>query len=106
MICPCCDGEKKIYGIFPVYVDDVPKEKRKPVIEAPCDFCGATGNVDNNYPELYKRGEEAKQKRLNAGLTLRKFCERFNFDTLSVSYFERGKRVKDEKFIIEAYEVL
>ena len=108
MICPACNGEKEIVGLFPVYGDEVPREKRKPIIAVPCDFCYAKGEVDNGYPERVERGEKAKLKRLSYELTLREFCKRFDLDILLVSYYERGKKIrsKEEQIIRSVYDGL
>lgn len=93
MTCPQCSGSKKDFGIFPVYANDVPMEKRKRVIEMPCTLCNGVGTMDDEYPLRKKDGEELRKLRLKYGLSLREFANRYNVNVVALSYYERGKKI-------------
>ena len=89
--CPQCKGEKEVVGIFPVYAEDVPKEKRKPVVKMPCPRCHGSGDVPEEMLEWMKKGKELKQERLDRGVGLRKEAERLGVKSSELSAVEQGR---------------
>lgn len=96
MKCPRCEGKKVLIGIFPVYADEVPLEKRKPFIEFPCDLCDANGEVDDKFPVRERAGQSLRNIRMRHEITLREFSKRFDIDICALSDAERGKDVPEE----------
>lgn len=106
--CPVCNGHKEIVGMFPVYDDSVPVEKRRPTVAIRCYLCGGSGEVDEGYPDRKDRGERLRSLRVNAGVALRGFCITNRLSSVTVSRFECGAVVDEVQIpvILAAYEGL
>ena len=94
--CPLCDGSGKMTGLFPIYDDCVPPEKRKPIMKLGCDICDGSGVVDDEYPVRVKEGEECRELRRAYNISLREFSILSHVDVASISGFERGKKIADK----------
>lgn len=92
MQCPLCKGKKKILGLFPVWAEDVPKEKRKPYVEVTCHQCEGNGEVPDEMTEWIKEGKKLKDKRIEKRLTLRKAAKKLGIDGSELSYQETGRK--------------
>lgn len=84
----CVKG--KIIGIFPIYSNDVSQKNRKRYHIFECDICNGTGIIDDKIQKRIMDGKKIKEKRIQAGLTLREYCRINNLDTAIQSKIERG----------------
>lgn len=91
-ICRSCKGKGKITGMFPVYSDSVPKNKRKRVLELPCHNC-LGGGVQ--IKEWVEQGKILKDRRIKAKLVLCKASKLLKIDTETLSMMERGVILPD-----------
>jgi len=97
--CPSCDGSGQIFGMFPVYAESVPPEKKKPFIKLKCDLCNGTGLMDEGYPLRKQKGEQSRRLRMNNNYGLRDVSKRFGVNPSIISSFERGKKLTDKETI-------
>lgn len=94
--CQRCNGSGTVVGIFPIYANHVPPEKRKRTIELTCDVCSGTGQLDEHFEERAARGLVLRKLRLSHDLSSREFAKRFKLNLVLVSDYERGKYVDEE----------
>jgi hypothetical protein len=97
--CPSCFGTGQILGMFPVYAESVPQEKRKPFIKLKCDLCNGTGLMDEGYPLRKQKGEQSRRLRMNNNYGLRDVSKRFGVNPSIISSFERGKKLTDSEMV-------
>lgn len=55
MICPRCNGERKMQGLWGI---NATTGKCTPVVELPCHYCNATGEVPDDTPTWIKEGRK------------------------------------------------
>src|SRR5688500_15713256 len=91
MICPDCNGDGKLIGMFPVYADHVPQKDRKPFIEMVCPRCKGDKTVPDEQRQWIERGRELRQARVDAKIGLRAFCELNDVNPVDRSKIERGE---------------
>ncbi len=84
MICPDCNGEKKI-AILPKIA-----KNGKVLTSIPCDRCNQTGKISKRMAAWIKQGAYLRSQRINAKLTLREFSKRTEVDASIISKAERG----------------
>lgn len=90
--CPVCKGEGMTIGLFPLYADHVPPEKRKPVIELTCDLCEGKGQIATQTFHLWNQGRAMREDRLKRGMSLRNEAKRLGILPSVLSARERGIR--------------
>lgn len=107
MKCPQCENGT-IFGIFPVYTEETPIDKRKPVVAMSCFLCGGTSTVDDGYPERKARGEIMRAIRTEHHTALREFAKKFGLSSGTASEFEIGKKLPDDivEMLLIAYQQL
>ena len=89
MKCPnCVDGRE--VGIFPIYPDDVPIEKRKRVIIMKCPCCLGKNEIDKEQLKKIEDGKKIRARRIEKNLTLREYCETNNISIHEQNKLERG----------------
>ena len=89
--CPECHGKKKILGVFPVWAEDVPQEKRLPFVVLPCYFCEGKGEVSDEVPEWIKQGKKLASSRRSHWLTLFSAARLLDIPADTLSKMERGQ---------------
>ena len=89
MICPSCNGTKKIFALFPIWADSVPEKDRKIYADIPCHDCN-NGEVDDRYNEWLLIVKSMKAERISRKITLRKEAARRGMDASILSKMERG----------------
>lgn len=87
MICPNCHGDCKITVLFVLHTDG----HEEPAKRMDCYACGATGQVDDRYPEWQERGAAMKQLRMIPIYhNLRTISELLEIPVTELSRMERG----------------
>lgn len=76
MICPTCNGNKEIFGVFPP-------------IKINCPDCEAMGTIEGDEAQILA-GKNLKEVRLQQNLSLRDYCIKHNLDPVVRSKQERG----------------
>ncbi len=84
MICPDCNGEKKI-AILPKIA-----KNGKVLTSIPCDRCNQTGKISKKMAEWIKLGANLRSYRIEANITLRELSKRTEVDASIISKAERG----------------
>ena len=87
MICPACQGKKKILGLFPIKDGEC---FNPPIVEVSCSHCNGTGVVDDKTPQWIKEGEKLREARLHADMNLRDASKSLNVDVSHLSHMELG----------------
>ena len=92
-------------GIFPVYGEDVPQEKREPAVEMKCHICDGTGIADDGYVERAIIGRILRSVRMSVPMTIRTVAMYNNLSSASVALLERGGIVApgERMKILEVY---
>lgn len=75
MICPTCNGEKEIVGLFPVYAEGY-TGPRSPCFVMPCHRCKGVGEVPDEQGAWIEAGKRMKAERLGRAVGLRAEAER------------------------------
>lgn len=104
--CPSCKGKKIEYGIFPVYAEDVPKEKRKRVIEFPCLRCNGSGKVHRDYKKWIEDGEILKDRRIEKKIVIRQAAKLWRMSPSKLSEMERGVIKPDMRIHYDTIKVI
>ena len=81
MICPRCNGEKKLTAVFPVKVRGQ---------EIPCRTCNGTGEIDTARLGRIAAGSILRQARIDAGYGLRAFAEKLGVLPSTWAKIEQG----------------
>jgi hypothetical protein len=90
ILCPDCKGTKITIGIFPVWANIVPKNRRKSYTFLPCLRCARKGKVSKEMIKWQREGEKLKDFRLNKRITLRGASKRLGIEAERLSNMERG----------------
>jgi hypothetical protein len=88
---PKCQGRKIIIGLFPLYAEHVPKEKRKPTVELPCPTCQGVGRITNRQANQLRGGEILRERRKAKGYGLRECSEAIGKEPSLLSEAEQGR---------------
>ena len=91
MKCPTCNGKGEMVGLFPVWAEDVPPEKRKPYSILPCYRCKGEGIVPDEMLDWMREGQTLKDRRIAKRLTLRKAAKFLDMDGCTLSEMETGR---------------
>ena len=86
--CPCCDGNRKINGLFPRYSNH--NVIKKNVVELKCYLCNGSGKVESFDPEWINQGKILKKRRIQSRITLRNASKILNIDPIELSNMEKG----------------
>lgn len=87
--CPECNNGTATL-LFPVYAQHVPKDRRKPVLEIPCDRCKGTGEVSEQSTRWIIIGRKMRKDRLARGFGLRREAMRRGIKPSELSDMENG----------------
>jgi hypothetical protein len=101
--CPKCSGCGKLLGMFPVYAEGVPAEKRRPVIELRCPPCDGTGMVSQERLRTMEIGREISALRRAAGVGLRESSNLLPMSPSDLSRIEQGLGAIGETIAIRDY---
>jgi hypothetical protein len=90
-ICPACEGRKQTFRF-------VNRGYKKGCENGyyPCEFCGATGEVEPEKFELLELGKQLRQKRVDRRIMMRECARSFGCDIGEWTNLENARATKQE----------
>jgi len=89
MKCSDCKNGK-IFGLFPLWTENVPKGKRKLFTQITCPRCRGTMEVPEEMKEWVQQGAILRDRRITKQMTLRDACRKLDMDCVILSNMESG----------------